>query len=272
MDFDKYVNSLKDIDSQENKAELESFYTLYAATFQFFKAIDKAIQDVLKKSNVGGTVIKQLESILPTLTKLKKEISKLDSETFAVGYKTKISQSVTNIKNGMTLSEVNDTAQDFFDLLKENKQAIIADEQEKKRKEKEATERKANEEKIRKQREEAERRTREEREREAIRLQQLKHRVLFNHLNGTGNIINSSTMETKIEIYIDNLFFAKLSKGQYIETYLQHGQHNIKLQTPRVDFKKQTEEFNINVHKDMTINAQLQWSFWSVKKIIYNIQ
>ena len=149
-DFEKLVNDMNEISNQENRAELEGFYTLHATTLQFFKAIDKAIQDVLKKSNVGETVIKQLENALPTLTKLKKEISKLDSETFAVGYKTKISQSVTNIKNGMTLSEANDTAREFFDLLKENKDAIIAVEQENKRKEKEAAERKA-EEKARKQ-------------------------------------------------------------------------------------------------------------------------
>jgi Fe2+ transport system protein B len=104
---------------------LESFYTLHSATLQFFKAIDKTIQDILKKSNVGETVIKQLENVLPTLTKLKKEISKLDSETFAVGYKTKINQDATNIKSKMTLSEVNDTAQMFFCLLNNNKQTVI---------------------------------------------------------------------------------------------------------------------------------------------------
>ena len=160
-DFDKYVNSLNEITNQENRAELEGFYTLHSATLQFFKAIDKSIQDVLKKPNVGATVIKQLENVLPTLAKLKKEISKLDSETFAVGYKTKISQSVTNIKNGMTLSEANDIAQEFFELLKENKQAVIADEQEKKREEKEAAEKIANEEKMRKQRENAKRKERD---------------------------------------------------------------------------------------------------------------
>ena len=156
-DFDKYINTLNEITNIENRAELESFYTLHSAVLQFFKAIDKAIQDILKKSNVSEAVIKQLENVLPTLTKLKKEISKLDSEIFAVGYKTKISQSVTNIKNGMTLSEANDTAQEFFELLEENKQSIIAEEQENERQRKKIEEQERKEKKQQQKQEENER-------------------------------------------------------------------------------------------------------------------
>ena len=146
-DFDKYVNSLNDITNQENRAELESFYTLHSAVLQFFKAIDKTVQDLLKKSNVGEIITKQLVSVLPTLTKLKNEISKLDASTFATGYKTKLNQAVTNIKNKMTLSDANDTAQEFFNLLKENK-AIFDTEQKK------AAERKAQAERARKEQKE----------------------------------------------------------------------------------------------------------------------
>jgi tetratricopeptide (TPR) repeat protein len=130
-DFDKYVNSLNEITNQENRAELESFYTLHSAVLQFFKAIDKVVQDALNKANVGTIVLKQLETVLPILTKLKKEIAALDTEEIANGYKTKINQSITFIKNKMTLSEVNDTARQCFDLLKENKDTILVETKEK---------------------------------------------------------------------------------------------------------------------------------------------
>ena len=152
MDFDKYVNSLNELDNQENRAELEGFYTLHSSVFQFFKAIDKTIHEVLKKTNVSETIVKQLENVLPALTKLRREINKLDAETFAYGYKTKINQAVAHIKNEMTIGEVNDVAQDFFDLLKENKKALDREQKTKAEKQAEA-ERKAREEKEQKEHE-----------------------------------------------------------------------------------------------------------------------
>jgi tetratricopeptide (TPR) repeat protein len=173
-DFDKYVNNLNEITNQENRAELESFYTLHSAVLQFFKAIDKSVQDALNKANVGTIVLKQLETVLPTLTKLKKEFAALDTREIANGFKTKINQSITLVKNKMTLSEVNDTAQHFFDLLKENKAAFNLEQENKTRREKERAE--AQKEKERreiklkaeaecKDKAERERKTKEERER-----------------------------------------------------------------------------------------------------------
>jgi len=262
MDFDKYGNSLNEITNQENKAELESFYTLHSSVLQFFKAIDKTIQEILKKSNIGETVLKQLESALPTLTKLKKEISKLDSETFAVGYKTKINQSVTNIKNGMTLSEVNDTAQEFFDLLKENKNATISKQKEIAQKEKETAERKKREqaERERKTKEEKERIEYERREQERRKLQKEQEErernktfeVCFNYYGlkvGVGS-------RCAVRIFMDNTFFGEIIPGIRWPIQYRRGVCHIKLE--QLENKKQKcIEFDVNVQSNMVISLEV---------------
>ena len=134
-DFDKLVNAMNDITNQENKVELEGFYTLHSTTFQFFKAIDKTVQDVLSKPNIGIVVLEQLKTNLPILVKLKNEIFKIDTESIAVNFKTKINQSIAYINNNMTLSEVNNIAQEFFDLLEENKATLLTQNNEKEKEE-----------------------------------------------------------------------------------------------------------------------------------------
>jgi hypothetical protein len=126
-DFDKYVDALNEITNQENRAELEGFYVLHASTLQFFKAIDKTVQDVLSKTNVGAVVLEQLRFVLPALNKLKNEITKLDKDAVSAKCKTNVNQMITLIKNEMTISEINDLSQQFFDLLKENKTALVAE-------------------------------------------------------------------------------------------------------------------------------------------------
>jgi len=73
-DFEKYINVLNEITNCE---KLRQFYNTNSTTIQFFKAIDKSVQDVLGKT-VGHTVIlKQLENALPELRDLKAEINAL---------------------------------------------------------------------------------------------------------------------------------------------------------------------------------------------------
>ena len=128
MDFDKYVNSLNELDNQENKTELESFYTLHSAVLQFFKAIEKTVQDLMTRSSISPIVIKQLENSMPTLTKLKREITMFDVNTLHTSYKSKANQTIDYIKNDMTISEVNDMAQEFSDLSKESKEKFFEEE------------------------------------------------------------------------------------------------------------------------------------------------
>jgi hypothetical protein len=120
MDFNNYADQLNQLSNQENLAELESFYTLHSSVLQFFKAIDKTIQVILNKSSVTSAVIKQFENALPALTKLKREITMLDTDTLNVPCKNKINQVIAYIKDDMAISEVDDMAEKFFDLLKQN--------------------------------------------------------------------------------------------------------------------------------------------------------
>lgn len=119
QDFKKYIGGLSEIAKRE---KLEEFYATHFETIQFFKAIDKYVQDILGKPVVGD-VLKQLETTLPRLVELKKEITFLDPK-LSVAYKSEIVQVIGYIDNEMSISEVNDTHKQFVDLLKKNKQAF----------------------------------------------------------------------------------------------------------------------------------------------------
>ena len=125
MDFKDYINGLSDLDNQEVRAELETFYTLNATTFKYFKVVDATLQDLFKQSNVSAIVKQQLEDILPILIRLRTTILELDSQSFAEGYNNKIYKSLHYIQNVMTANEVHEIAQSFFNLLEDNKKAYI---------------------------------------------------------------------------------------------------------------------------------------------------
>lgn len=94
MDFKDYINGLSDLDNQEVRAELETFYALNATTFKFFKVVDATLQDLFKQSNVSAIAKQQLEDILPILIRLRTTILELDSQSFAEGYNNKIYKSL----------------------------------------------------------------------------------------------------------------------------------------------------------------------------------
>ena len=133
-DFDKYLDALNEITDQENRAELEEFYMLHSETIHFFKTVGKSVQDILS-TTVDDIILKQLETALPILTKLKKEITNLDSNNLSALYKNEIAQIIDYIKNKMSISEFNDdsddTANQLFYLLKENKKQSIVEKEEK---------------------------------------------------------------------------------------------------------------------------------------------
>ncbi len=124
MDFKDYINELNSLENQEAKAELQTFYMLHASTFKFFKAIDNTIQELLKQPNVSKIAIEQLNGALPTLKKLRNQISKLDTITFLSDYKTIIDQQVIFIKNEMTLAETENTIKKIQELLESNNKAL----------------------------------------------------------------------------------------------------------------------------------------------------
>lgn len=125
MDFKDYINGLNDLDNQEARTELKTFYTLNATTFKFFKVVDATLQDLFKQSNVSAIAKQQLEDILPILIRLRTTILELDSQSFAKEYSDKIQKSLHYIQNVMTANEVHEIAQSFFSLLEDNKKAYI---------------------------------------------------------------------------------------------------------------------------------------------------
>lgn len=131
MDFKDYINGLNDLDNQEARTELETFYTLNATTFKFFKALDATILDLLMQSNVNVIAKQQLEDILPILIRLRTTILELDSQSFAKEYYDKIQKSVYYIQNEMIGNEVENIALKFFQLLESNKTTFNKEQEEK---------------------------------------------------------------------------------------------------------------------------------------------
>jgi hypothetical protein len=159
------------------KAELENYCTFHAGILQFFKGINGQIQAVLNSPTINpksvGLIQTQVNAVLPTLNKLKFEISMFDAATLSDAYKAKINQTIAYAQNIMTIGEADIISMKLFDLLKKNEAAFVNEQEERERKEQEEkeriarkeAERKAKEERERKEREEAERKAKEEQER-----------------------------------------------------------------------------------------------------------
>ena len=235
MDFDKYVNSLNELDNQENKTELESFYTLHSAVLQFFKAIEKTLQDLMTKSSVSPIVIKQLENVLPMLTKLKYDVSIFDSNRLSIKYKSKINQLMTYIKEEMVISELDAISNQFFDLLKENETAFVAEQEEKKLKEKEEADRRAKAEKERKEKE------RKQRDQELWKQvqkkldEEKKHKekefdIKITRKSKFWSMETPSDWMATADIYIDNLFCGRLKRNETKNFRVNGNTQNLKIQ------------------------------------------
>lgn len=128
MDFKDYINGLNELDNQENRTKLEAFYAVNSNVLKFFIAVNETVEKLLKQFNINESVIKQLESNLPTLIRLRNIILDLDSETYAKGYKAKIYKYADYIRNLMIISEIDITTQKFLELLENNKKALVVEE------------------------------------------------------------------------------------------------------------------------------------------------
>jgi len=121
-DFDKWAEDQSEKINPEIKADLEKLYKDNSATFQYFKEVDKSVQDILR--NPSADDLKQLENVLPTLKKLENAITTFASKKLSREYKSKIPQLISEIKDKMSISEFEDKNKEFFELLEKNKQAI----------------------------------------------------------------------------------------------------------------------------------------------------
>lgn len=127
MNFKDYINELSELDNQEIKTELQTYYTKNAATISYFKVIDTTIQNLLNQPRVSAEIVNQLSEVLPTLVKLKSIIISLSPKTYADGFKPRIEMAVKNIQEHMGLGEVDIMAKDFSDLIDSNRKAYEAE-------------------------------------------------------------------------------------------------------------------------------------------------
>lgn len=123
-DFDKYAASLNEIINPEIRAELEEIYKDNSATFQFFKEVDKSVQDVLRDSTGGAIALQQIKTVLPILKSLENNITIFASKKRSKTLDKEIIQLISDIKNEMSIGEVEEKNRQFFDLLEKNKQAL----------------------------------------------------------------------------------------------------------------------------------------------------
>ena len=94
--------------NQDGKAELESFYAIRTETFRFFKGIGGQIISVLNTPIINPKSIeqylKQVNSLLPALAKLKLLIRMLKIDKLSIAYETEINQIIDYIQNEMIVT------------------------------------------------------------------------------------------------------------------------------------------------------------------------
>ena len=245
MDFNDYIQNLNDLDNQEVRAELETFYTLNSTIFRFFRLIDKTIIDLLKQPNISSSALNELKSILPQLSKLKKEISSLEPNILSDN---KIEQAINYIKNEMLLSEVTESYQDFRKRC-EDRRIILAQQ-----KEETAIALERNK-KVRKERN-----------------SRKKHLIVFKY---------EPTFWVDVEhvnIFINDSLYSKIEQNQILERYLYEGNYKIKIEYAvqsggffeSTQIKNRIIEFYINLISNQIVRIKAKGG-WSEHKLYYSI-
>ena len=227
QDFNNYINQLNRLDSQENRSELENFYHFNAGLLQFFKGIDSQITAILNAPIVNPKSVEliqaQINDVLPTLNKIKFEISMFHTDMLSEAHKVKINRTIAYTQNNMTVGEVESISYQLFDLLQKNETAFAQEKAEQERKKqaereriaREEAERKAKEERERKERiarEEAERKAREEREKKEDEERKEKLGIAYYlGLNIDSHIVKPFLKEFGIRRNYNNSFHEKYS-------------------------------------------------------------
>jgi cation transport ATPase len=109
----------------------------------------------------------QVNAVLPTLNKLKFDISMFDTAILSEAHKAKITQTIAYIQKNMTVGEVDIISNQLYDLLQRSETAFANEQEERKRREQEEKERIAREEAERKAQIECEKKAKEEAEHRA---------------------------------------------------------------------------------------------------------
>jgi len=123
-DFEKYAASLSEIINPEIRAEYEGLYKDNSATIQFFKRVDKYVQEILSNSAIGSDDLDTLKNVLPILEGLKNGIATFASKKRSKVLDKEITQLISEIEDKMPINEVEGKNKQFFELLNKNKQAL----------------------------------------------------------------------------------------------------------------------------------------------------
>jgi antitoxin component YwqK of YwqJK toxin-antitoxin module len=138
METKNYINQLNELNKQEAEVELNNFYTFNSGLLQFFKAIDDQFISLLQSPNLNsnsvGTILNEVNKIIPDLNNLKFEISMFDEIMLSNTYRNDVLKTIKYIKDMMVISEVEFINQKFNKILKDN-EAKFREEQEKQQKE-----------------------------------------------------------------------------------------------------------------------------------------
>ena len=197
MDFNEYINNLNELDRQEIKGKIESIYILNKTTLMFFEDVHKTMLNILNQSIVDPSLIKELETNIPLLISLKKEINALDTN---IASNTNIAQAIYYIKNEMSIPEIKDVSKSFFEL---KEKIILEEEQQKKRAQAKAAE----EERKRRELEDAEKRK--------------QFQILFEYKCSFG------ASRLPAEIFIDDVRVPTIQHNQTISRTAIRGNHRI---------------------------------------------
>ena len=222
MDFNEYINNLNELDRQETKGKIENIYILNKTTLMFFEDVHKTMLNILNQSIIDPSLIKELETNIPLLISLKKEINALDTN---IASNTNIAQAIYYIKNEMSIPEIKDVSKSFFEL---KEKIILEEEQQKKRAQAKAAEEERKRRELEEQQKKIAQAKAEEEERKRRELEDAEKRKQFQILFEYKCSLAASPKPA--EIFIDDVRVATIQHNQFNRTFSHkaiRGSHRI---------------------------------------------
>lgn len=229
MDFNEYINNLNELDRQEIKGKIESIYILNKTTLMFFEDVHKTMLNILNQSIIDPSLIKELETNIPLLISLKKEINALDTN---IASNTNIAQAIYYIKNEMSIPEIKDVSKSFFEL---KEKIILEEEQQKKSAQTKAAEEERKRRELEEQQKKIAQAKAEEEERKRRELEDAEKRKQFQILFEYKCSFGASQLPA--EIFIDDVRVATIQPNQHNKTFSHtaiRGSHRITVKYEKI--------------------------------------
>ena len=226
MDFNEYINNLNELDRQETKGKIESIYILNKTTLMFFEDVHKTMLNILNQSIIDPSLIKELETNIPLLISLKKEINALDTN---IASNTNIAQAIYYIKNEMSIPEIKDVSKSFFEL---KEKIILEEEQQKKRAQAKAAEEERKRRELEEQQKKIAQAKAEEEERKRRELEDAEKRKQFQILFEYKCSWAASRLPA--EIFIDDVRVATIQHNRTFSHTAIRGSHRITVKYEKI--------------------------------------